>query len=89
MVAALAYWSLLAVAVMAFLPGVRLAGVLACLLVHVLYVVGVINGRLPVSVSRTYADCLISCHNQGRFSFAAARFPGNVQVKGVIEVEVK
>jgi DMSO/TMAO reductase YedYZ molybdopterin-dependent catalytic subunit len=35
------------------------------------------------------ADCIVSFRNQGGFSIVAPGFPGNVQVKGVIEIRVK
>jgi hypothetical protein len=38
---------------------------------------------------RGCADCIISFRNQGGFSVVMPGFPGNVQVKGVIEMQVK
>jgi DMSO/TMAO reductase YedYZ molybdopterin-dependent catalytic subunit len=35
------------------------------------------------------ADCIVSFRNQGGFSIVAPDFPGNVQVKGVVEIQVK
>jgi hypothetical protein len=35
------------------------------------------------------ADCIVSFRNQGGFSIVAPEFPGNVQVKGVVEIQVK
>jgi DMSO/TMAO reductase YedYZ molybdopterin-dependent catalytic subunit len=35
------------------------------------------------------ADCILSFRNQGGFSIVAPGFPGNVQVKGVVETQVK
>jgi predicted nucleic acid-binding Zn-ribbon protein len=35
------------------------------------------------------ADCIVSFRNQGGFSIVMPGFPGNVQVKGVIEIQVK
>ena len=35
------------------------------------------------------ADCIISFRNQGGFSTVLPGFPGNMQVKGVIEIQVK
>ena len=35
------------------------------------------------------ADCIVSFRNQGGFSTVLPGFPGNVQVKGVIEIQVK
>jgi hypothetical protein len=34
-------------------------------------------------------DCIASFRNQGGFSIVAPGFPGNVQVKGVVEIQVK
>jgi hypothetical protein len=35
------------------------------------------------------ADCIVSFRNQGGFSIVAPGFPGNVQVKGVVEIQVQ
>ena len=35
------------------------------------------------------ADCILSFRNQGGFSTVLPGFPGNVQVKGVVEIQVK
>ncbi len=35
------------------------------------------------------ADCIVSFRNQGGFSIVAPGFPNNVQVKGVVEIQVK
>jgi DMSO/TMAO reductase YedYZ molybdopterin-dependent catalytic subunit len=35
------------------------------------------------------ADCIVSFQNQGGFSIVAPGFAGNVQVKGVVEIQVK
>ena len=35
------------------------------------------------------ADCIVSFRNQGGFSIVMPGFPGNLQVKGVIEIQVK
>ena len=35
------------------------------------------------------ADCIVSFRNQGGFSTVLPGFPGNVQVKGVVEIQVK
>ena len=35
------------------------------------------------------ADCIVSFRNQGGFSIVMPGFPSNVQVKGVIEIQVK
>jgi DMSO/TMAO reductase YedYZ molybdopterin-dependent catalytic subunit len=35
------------------------------------------------------ADCIVSFRNQGGFSIVAPGFPGSVQVKGVVEIQVK
>ncbi len=38
---------------------------------------------------RACQDCIVSLRNQGGFSIVMPGFPGNVQVKGVIEMQVK
>jgi hypothetical protein len=35
------------------------------------------------------ADCIVSFRDQGGFSIVMPGFPGNLQVKGVIEIQVK
>jgi tungstate transport system substrate-binding protein len=35
------------------------------------------------------ADCIVSFRNQGGFSIVMPGFPGNLQVKGVVEIQVK
>jgi hypothetical protein len=35
------------------------------------------------------ADCIVSFRNQGGFSIVMPGFPGKVQVKGVVEIQVK
>ena len=35
------------------------------------------------------ADCIVSFRNQGGFSIVMPGFSGNVQVKGVIEIQIK
>jgi len=35
------------------------------------------------------ADCIVSFQNQGGFRIVAPGFPGNAQVKGVVEIQVK
>ena len=34
-------------------------------------------------------DCIVSFRNQGGFSIVLPGFPGDVQVKGVVEIQVK
>ncbi len=34
-------------------------------------------------------DCIVSFRNQGGFSMVLPGFPGNLQVKGVVEIQVK
>jgi hypothetical protein len=34
-------------------------------------------------------DCIVSFRNQGGFSIVMPDFPGNLQVKGVVEIQVK
>ena len=35
------------------------------------------------------AECIVAFQNQGGFGVVAHSFPGNVQVKGVVEIQVK
>jgi hypothetical protein len=35
------------------------------------------------------ADCIVSFRNQGGFSIVMPGFPGNLQVKGVVEIQLK
>ena len=47
------------------------------------------SAEAPLSDIEACADCIVSFRNQGGFSIVAPGFPGNVQVKGVIEIQVK
>jgi hypothetical protein len=38
---------------------------------------------------RACSDCIVSFRNQGGFSIVMPDFPGNLQVKGVVEIQVK
>ena len=44
---------------------------------------------VPLADVQACADCIISFRNQGGFSSVLPGFPGNVQVKGVVEIQVK
>jgi hypothetical protein len=43
----------------------------------------------PLADIQACADCIVSFRNQGGFSIVAPGFPGNVQVKGVVEIQVR
>ena len=43
----------------------------------------------PLADIQSCEDCIVSFRNQGGFSIVAPGFPGNVQVKGVVEIQVK
>ena len=47
------------------------------------------SAEAPLPDIEACADCIVSFRNQGGFSIVAPGFPGNVQVKGVIEIQVK
>jgi hypothetical protein len=47
------------------------------------------TGKVPLADVTTCADCIVSFRNQGGFSIVMPGFPGNVQVKGVVEIQVK
>ncbi len=47
------------------------------------------TAEVPLADIEACADCIISFRNQGGFSIVAPGFPGNAQVKGVIEIQVK
>jgi DMSO/TMAO reductase YedYZ molybdopterin-dependent catalytic subunit len=47
------------------------------------------TGEAALAEIETCADCIVSFRNQGGFSIVAPGFPGNVQVKGVVEIQVK
>jgi DMSO/TMAO reductase YedYZ molybdopterin-dependent catalytic subunit len=43
----------------------------------------------PLADIQACADCIVSFRNQGGFGIVAPGFPGDVQVKGVVEIQVK
>ena len=47
------------------------------------------TAEAPLADIQDCADCIVSFRNQGGFSIVAPGFPGNVQVKGVVEIQVK
>jgi DMSO/TMAO reductase YedYZ molybdopterin-dependent catalytic subunit len=47
------------------------------------------TAEAPLADIQACADCIVSFRNQGGFSIVAPGFPGNVQVKGVVEIQVK
>ncbi len=47
------------------------------------------TGELTLEEVQNCADCIVSFREQGGFSTVMPGFPGNVQVKGVIEIQVK
>jgi hypothetical protein len=47
------------------------------------------SADVPLSDVRGCSDCIISFRNQGGFSVVMPGFPGNVQVKGVVEIQVQ
>lgn len=47
------------------------------------------TAEAPLADIQACADCIVSFRNQGGFSIVAPDFPGNVQVKGVVEIQVK
>jgi DMSO/TMAO reductase YedYZ molybdopterin-dependent catalytic subunit len=47
------------------------------------------SAEAPLADIQACADCIVSFRNQGGFSIVAPGFPGNVQVKGVVEIQVK
>jgi DMSO/TMAO reductase YedYZ molybdopterin-dependent catalytic subunit len=47
------------------------------------------SAEAPLADIEACADCIVSFRNQGGFSIVAPPFPGNVQVKGVVEIQVK
>jgi hypothetical protein len=47
------------------------------------------SAEVPLADMLACADCIVSFRNQGGFSIVAPDFPGNVQVKGVVEIQVK
>jgi DMSO/TMAO reductase YedYZ molybdopterin-dependent catalytic subunit len=47
------------------------------------------SAEAPLADVQACADCIVSFRNQGGFSIVMPGFPGNVQVKGVVEIQVK
>ncbi|MBN1933770.1 MAG: substrate-binding domain-containing protein [Anaerolineae bacterium] len=47
------------------------------------------TGEVPLADVLVCADCIVSFRDKGGFSTVLPGFPGNVQVKGVIEIQVK
>jgi hypothetical protein len=47
------------------------------------------SAEVPLADIQACADCIVSFRNQGGFSIVAPAFPGNVQVKGVVEIQVE
>ncbi len=47
------------------------------------------TGEVTLVEVQDCADCIVSFRNQGGFSIVMPGFPGNVQVKGVVEIQVK
>ena len=47
------------------------------------------TAEVALSDVQTCDDCIVSFRNQGGFSIVMPGFPGNVQVKGVIEIQVQ
>jgi tungstate transport system substrate-binding protein len=47
------------------------------------------TGEAPLADVTTCTDCIVSFRSKGGFSIVMPGFPGNVQVKGVVEIQVK
>jgi DMSO/TMAO reductase YedYZ molybdopterin-dependent catalytic subunit len=47
------------------------------------------SAEVPLADIEACVDCIVSFRNQGGFSIVAPGFPGNVQVKGVVEIQVQ
>lgn len=47
------------------------------------------SGEVTLEDVQTCLDCIISFRNQGGFSVVMPGFPGKVQIKGVVEIQVK
>ena len=48
-----------------------------------------LTGEVTLAELRACADCIVSFRDQGGFSTVLPGFPNNVQVKGVVEIQVK
>jgi DMSO/TMAO reductase YedYZ molybdopterin-dependent catalytic subunit len=47
------------------------------------------SADVPLADVQACADCILSFRNQGGFSSVLPGFPGNAQVKGLVEIQVK
>jgi hypothetical protein len=47
------------------------------------------SSEAPLADIEACANCIVAFQNQGGFRIVAPDFPGNVQVKGVVEIQVK
>jgi hypothetical protein len=47
------------------------------------------TAKVTLAEVKKCADCIVSFRNQGGFSIVLPGFPGNVQVKGVVEIQVQ
>jgi DMSO/TMAO reductase YedYZ molybdopterin-dependent catalytic subunit len=47
------------------------------------------SAEAPLGDIEACANCIVALQNQGGFRIVAPDFPGNVQVKGVVEIQVK
>jgi DMSO/TMAO reductase YedYZ molybdopterin-dependent catalytic subunit len=47
------------------------------------------SAEVSLADMQACTDCIVSFRNQGGFSIVAPDFPGNAQVKGVVEIQVK
>ncbi len=47
------------------------------------------TAEVPLADIEGCADCIVSFRNQGGFSIVASGFPGSVQIKGIVEIQVR
>ncbi len=47
------------------------------------------SAEVPLADIQACADCIVSFQNQGGFRIVAPGFPSDIQVKGVVEIQVK
>jgi hypothetical protein len=47
------------------------------------------TAEVPLADVQACADCIVSFRNQGGFSIVMPDFPGNLQVKGVVEIQLQ
>jgi DMSO/TMAO reductase YedYZ molybdopterin-dependent catalytic subunit len=47
------------------------------------------TAEAPLAEVLACANCIVSFRNQGGFSVVMPGYPGNMQVKGVVEIQVK